>query len=171
MGPDRRARHRADAGWAALRWLGGGASPATSDEYIIAFHDRTHELGARPAIGRLVAAVATLGLGGALGYEGPSLYAGATIGDRVQRRLPRLFSNADHQMLLVAGAAAGIAAIFKAPATGAVFHVGGAVSRGFGSPQPVAHAHRCGDWLPRLRRHQRNDTPLRRGWPAAARPA
>jgi CIC family chloride channel protein len=107
--------------WAALRWVGGGASPATSDEYIIAFHDRTYELGARPAVGRLVAAVATLGLGGALGYEGPSMYAGATIGDRVQRRLPRLFSNADHQLLLVAGAAAGIAAIFKAPATGAVF--------------------------------------------------
>lgn len=50
-----------------------------------------------------------------------SLYAGATIGSRLQRRFPRAFRNADRRVLLVAGAAAGVAAIFKAPATGAVF--------------------------------------------------
>ena len=78
-------------------------------------------LRVRPALARLVAAVATLGLGGALGYEGPSVYAGATIGERLERRLPRMFATPGRQALLVAGAAAGVAAIFKAPATGAVF--------------------------------------------------
>ena len=46
---------------------------------------------------------------------------GATFGDRGQRRLRRLFGDADQRVLMVAGAAAGVAAIFKAPATGAIF--------------------------------------------------
>ncbi len=69
----------------------------------------------------MLAAVATLGSGGALGLEGPSIYLGATVGAVVQRRFRRFFLGADRNLLLVAGAAAGIAAIFKAPATGAVF--------------------------------------------------
>jgi CIC family chloride channel protein len=46
---------------------------------------------------------------------------GATLGARLQGRLPRIFRGADHRVLMVAGAAAGVAAIFKAPATGAIF--------------------------------------------------
>ena len=65
--------------------------------------------------------IATLGSGCPMGLEGPSLYGGATLGDRLHRRLPRLFSAQNRRVLLVAGAAAGVAAIFKAPATGAVF--------------------------------------------------
>jgi CIC family chloride channel protein len=106
---------------AALRTVGGGASPATSDEFLRAFHDPGYELGLRAFAGRLVAAVATLGLGGAMGLEGPSLYLGATFGQQAQRRFRRVFRGADWNVLLVAGAAAGVAAIFKAPATGAVF--------------------------------------------------
>ncbi len=45
----------------ALRWLAGGASPSTSDEYIRNFHDKAHPLDLRPAIGRIVASIATLG--------------------------------------------------------------------------------------------------------------
>jgi chloride channel protein, CIC family len=104
-----------------LRYAGGGASPATADEYLQAFHDRGHPLGWRPFVARMGAAVSTLGSGGAMGLEGPSLYMGATFGWQLQRRLPRVFRNADHRVLMVAGAAAGVAAIFKAPATGAVF--------------------------------------------------
>jgi CIC family chloride channel protein len=69
----------------------------------------------------VVASVATLGLGGPLGYEGPSLYLGAAIGSGLEGRLSRLFTREDSKALLVAGAAAGVAAIFKAPATGALF--------------------------------------------------
>ena len=39
----------------------------------------------------MLAAVATLGSGGPLGYEGPSLYAGAAIGSWFQRRFARYF--------------------------------------------------------------------------------
>ena len=105
----------------SLRWLAGGASPATSDEYIRNFHEREHRLATRPVLGRLLASVFTLGSGGALGYEGPSIYLGASAGSLLQHRLSRFFSRDDAKVLLVAGAAAGVAAIFKAPATGAVF--------------------------------------------------
>jgi CIC family chloride channel protein len=106
---------------ASLRWLADGASPATTDDYIRSFHDEpTRRLPERPVLGRLVAAVATLGFGGAMGYEGPAMYAGAAVGSGLQRRFAR-FSIDDAKVLLVAGAAAGVAAIFKAPVTGLVF--------------------------------------------------
>lgn len=104
-----------------LRFAGGGASPATSDEYLRAFHDPAYRLRPRYLGARIGAAVATLGSGGSLGMEGPSLYGGSAIGSLIQRRLPAPFRGADHRTLLVAGAAAGVAAIFKAPATGAIF--------------------------------------------------
>ena len=105
----------------ALRFLAGGASPATADEYIRNFHEPGARLSLRPVPGRLVASVATLGFGGAMGYEGPAIYLGAAVGSALQRRFSRLFSREDAKVLLVAGAAAGVAAIFKAPATGLVF--------------------------------------------------
>ena len=104
-----------------LHTVGAGASPATSDEYLRAFHDPEYPLRVRAFVGRITAAVATLGFGGAMGLEGPSLYGGSAIGAMIQRRLPAAFRGADHRTLLVAGAAAGVAAIFKAPATGAIF--------------------------------------------------
>lgn len=106
----------------ALRYVAGGATPSTSDEYIRSFHDPDHQtMPSRPVIGRLLAGAATLGTGGALGYEGPSLYMGASMGAAIQRRWPQWFRRANGKALMVAGAAAGVAAIFKAPATGAIF--------------------------------------------------
>ena len=104
-----------------LKVGGGGASSATSDEYLRAFHDPAYRLRPRYLGARIAAAIATLGSGGALGLEGPSLYGGSAIGGMIQRRLPRPFRGSDHRTLLVAGAAAGVAAISKAPATGAIF--------------------------------------------------
>jgi len=104
-----------------LRTLGSGASSATSDEYLRAFHDPEYPLRPRAFVGRMAAAITTLGSGGAMGLEGPSLYGGSALGAMIQRRLPASFRGADHRTLLVAGAAAGVAAIFKAPATGAIF--------------------------------------------------
>src|SRR5439155_8700131 len=108
-------------GAAILRWIARTASPATADEYIHNFHEIGRRLDLRPLPGRVLASMVTLGLGGALGYEGPSTYLGAGIGSALQARFSRLFSRSDTKLLLVAGAAAGVAAIFKAPATGLVF--------------------------------------------------
>lgn len=105
----------------ALRVPGWGASPATADEYLQSFHDPGHILGGRALASRMAAALATLGAANPMGMEGPSLYFGAAVGSLLQRRLPRVFATAERRTLLVAGAAAGVAAIFKAPATGVVF--------------------------------------------------
>jgi CIC family chloride channel protein len=104
-----------------LRLGGRATTPATADEYIRAFHEPHGRLDLRLVPARLLAAVATLGFGGPLGYEGPGLYGGAAIGSAVQRRLQRFFPADESKLLLVAGAAAGVAAVFKAPVTGLVF--------------------------------------------------
>lgn len=104
-----------------LKTVGAGASPATSDEYLRSFHDSEYPLRWRAFVGRMAAAITTLGSGGAMGLEGPSMYGGSALGTMIQRRLPASFRGADYRTLLVAGAAAGVAAIFKAPATGAIF--------------------------------------------------
>jgi CIC family chloride channel protein len=105
----------------AIRRFGGRVVPATADEYIKNFHEDGRRLDLRPVPARLLASIATLGLGGAMGFEGPSIYLGAAVGSGLQGRLSRFFSRDDAKVLLVAGAAAGVAAIFKAPATGLVF--------------------------------------------------
>ena len=107
--------------WLALRYIGRGASPSLSDEYLDAYHRNDGDVPGGPVAGKTTAAVATLGLGGACGFEGPSIYLGTAIGSLVRRRFPRTVTGGNERVLLTAGAAAGVAAIFKAPATGAVF--------------------------------------------------
>ncbi|MEZ5382802.1 MAG: chloride channel protein [Microthrixaceae bacterium] len=106
-----------------LRTLGRGATPSTSDEYLKRFHQEGGVLGGPALRGRVVASVVALASGNPLGLEGPAIYMGASAGATVQRRIPRLFGRIDHRLLLVAGAAGGVAAVFRAPATGAIFAI------------------------------------------------
>lgn len=100
--------------------VAGRVSPATADEYIRNFHEYD-DLGIRHAPLRMLGALTTLGAGAPLGLEGPSIYLGASLGTLAQSRFRKLFGAGENKALMVAGAAAGVAAIFKAPATGAVF--------------------------------------------------
>ena len=104
-----------------LRTVGGGTSPSTADEYLRAYHDPAYRPTPRQLGARLLAAIATVGSGGPMGLEGPSIHIGSSVGTWAQQRAPRLFRGADQRTLMVAGAAAAVAAIFKAPATGVVF--------------------------------------------------
>ena len=104
----------------ALLRVGGSLTPSTADEYIRNYHE-PEDLRLRPLGWRLAAAVATLGTGCPGGLEGPSSYLGAEIGTAVQARFRRTLGSATTKNLMVAGAAAGVAAVFKAPATGALF--------------------------------------------------
>ena len=106
---------------ALLRTMGMGVSASTSDEYIRAFHDRHPRLPMRHLPAKLLAGIATIGGGGAVGLEGPSIYAGSTLGLFVHERLGRFFRRDEARILLTAGAAAGVAAVFKTPATGVIF--------------------------------------------------
>ena len=104
-----------------LRVVGGGTSGSTSDEYVRAFHERQPTIPFRYLPAKLLAGIATIGGGGAVGLEGPSLYAGSSIGLFIHRRLGRFFRRDEARLLLTAGAAAGVAAVFKTPATGVIF--------------------------------------------------
>lgn len=104
-----------------LRFVGGGAGTGTSDEYIRAFHERSPSLPMRVLPAKLLAGIATIGSGGSLGLEGPAIYAGATLGQQLQDSMSRFFRRDEAKILLTAGAAAGVAAIFKTPATGVMF--------------------------------------------------
>ena len=145
----------------ALKLLAGGASPSTADQYVANFHDRPHWLDTKPLPGRIVASVATLGLGGAMGFEGPSIYLGAAVGSTLQHRLSR-FLRDETKALLVAGAAGGVAAIFKAPATGVLF----ALEVPYQDDSPGAADPRArgrGRELPHLRRPHRHQAAPRAG--------
>lgn len=100
--------------------VGWRTDPATSDIYVQAFHGEM-EIEHRRLFPKLAAAIATAGLGGAVGLEGPSIYAGSTIGQWMAKRPITVLGTRSRRVLLAAGAAAGVAAIFKAPATGVLF--------------------------------------------------
>lgn len=107
--------------WLALRYVARTRDSSMTDLYLRAFHDPDDPLVLRELPGRALAAIATPGFGGAMGLEGGSLYFGSWFGAFLQRRFPRFTGGRTRQVLMVAGAAAGVAAIFKAPATGALF--------------------------------------------------
>ena len=71
--------------------------------------------------GKLLAGISTIGLGGAVGLEGPSIYAGSSLGLSLHSRLGSWLQREEARLLMTAGAAAGVAAVFKAPATGVMF--------------------------------------------------
>lgn len=100
--------------------LGGRLSSGSADQYITAFHG-DGDLPWRQVPFRLAATAASVGAGAPGGLEGGSVYLGAAIGSAFRRRFRSSLASTDVHNLLVAGAAAGVAAIFKAPATGAVF--------------------------------------------------
>ena len=104
-----------------LRYAGRSMSSSTSDEFNRAFHERSPHLPLRDLPLKLLAGLTTIGLGGALGLEGPSIYAGSSIGLAMRGRFRRWLRRDDVKILLTAGAAAGVAAVFKAPATGVLF--------------------------------------------------
>lgn len=106
---------------AILQVIGAGVSPSTSDEYIHSFHSRRPTFEGRPLVARLLAGASTIGLGGALGLEGPSIYMGSSIGVWIHQRIERWLGRGSAKLLLTAGAAAGVSALFQAPATGLVF--------------------------------------------------
>jgi CIC family chloride channel protein len=105
-----------------LRYLAFGTAPSLADAWLKAFHS-DEDLDVRAAPGGILASILTIGFGGAMGLEGLSIFTGGAVGTFVQRRMGWLFRPIDRKVLMTAGAAAGIAAIFKAPATGALFAI------------------------------------------------
>ena len=88
---------------------GGGGGDATID----AFHHEDGVVRRRVLWVKTLASIATLGSGGSGGREGPTMQIGGALGSTVGRYVK--VSARERRVLMVAGVAAGISAVFRAP--------------------------------------------------------
>ncbi len=94
----------------------------STEEVIRSYHERRGRVDLRAFVPKLLAAVATVGSGGSAALEGPSIYGGGAIGSWLWGRLRfAKLGERDRRIMLIAGAAAGMSAVFRAPLTGIVF--------------------------------------------------
>jgi CIC family chloride channel protein len=89
-----------------------------TDGYIDAFHNKAGVMRSRVPLVKSLATLATLASGGSAGKEGPIAQIGAGIGSGLGRFL-KMGARARRTMM-VAGAAGGLGAIFRAPLGGAL---------------------------------------------------
>lgn len=95
---------------------GGGC-----DAMIDAFHQRGGSIRRRVIWVKALASLCTLGSGGAGGREGPTMQIGGALGALVGRLLQ--VSRRERRVLMVAGVAAGISAVFRTPLGAALLAV------------------------------------------------
>ncbi len=89
-----------------------------TDGYIDAFHNKAGSMRGRVPLVKSLATLSTLASGGSAGKEGPIAQIGAGIGSALGRYL-KMGARARRTMM-VAGAAGGLGAIFRAPLGGAL---------------------------------------------------
>lgn len=90
-----------------------------TDSAIRAYHQNGGYITSTVVPIKSVASVLTVGSGGSAGYEGPVTLIGAACGSIVGRSLNLTVRS--RRILMAAGLAAGIAALFQAPLAGAIF--------------------------------------------------
>ncbi|TAM84487.1 MAG: chloride channel protein [Acidobacteria bacterium] len=94
----------------------------STEEIIRSYHEHQGDINMRYFLPKIVAAITTVGLGGSAALEGPSIYGGGAIGSWLWGKLRRFgLEPRDQRIMLISGAAAGMAAVFRAPLTGLVF--------------------------------------------------
>jgi CIC family chloride channel protein len=102
--------------WLAPETRGGG-----SDAIIESFHHNRGIVRKRVPFVKAVVSILTLGTGGSGGREGPTMQMGGAIGSLVGQMLR--VTDRERRILLVAGTAAGMAAIFRTPLGAALLAV------------------------------------------------
>lgn len=94
----------------------------STEEIIRSYHEHQGDIDVRWFWWKILAAVTTVGSGGSAALEGPSIYGGGAIGSWLWTKLRRFgLEPRDRRIMLISGAAAGMAAVFRAPLTGLVF--------------------------------------------------
>jgi CIC family chloride channel protein len=92
-----------------------------TDAVVGAFHRQQGRIRARVPLIKTVASIVTIGSGGSAGREGPIAQIGAGFGSFLATKL-RL-TDWERRLLILAGTAGGLGAIFRAPLGGALFAV------------------------------------------------
>ena len=90
-----------------------------TDAMIRAFHRGGGVIRTRVPLIKAVASIITIGTGGSAGQEGPIAQIGAGFGSWLAGLLK--LPPTDRRLLMLAGAAGGVGAIFRAPLGGALF--------------------------------------------------
>jgi CIC family chloride channel protein len=94
----------------------------SSEEIIRSYHEHQGDIDMKPFWWKLIAAITTVGSGGSAALEGPSIYGGGAVGSWLWTKLERFgLDPRDRRLMLISGAGAGMAAVFRAPLTGLVF--------------------------------------------------
>jgi len=92
-----------------------------TDAMVKVFHSLRGRIRARVPFVKTIASVITIGTGGSAGREGPIAQIGAGFGSFLSGWLK--LSDWERRMLILAGAAGGVGAVFRAPLGGALFAV------------------------------------------------
>lgn len=108
------------SGWIVFRFAPEAEGHGT-DQVIDAYHRHFGRIRARVPLVKTLTSAITIGTGGCAGREGPVAQVGAGFASNAASLLN--LSDRRRRVLLLAGAAAGIGAIFRAPLGGAVFAV------------------------------------------------
>ncbi|HVC18847.1 MAG TPA: chloride channel protein [Vicinamibacterales bacterium] len=105
-----------------MQYLTPDPDEHSTEEIIRSYHEHQGDVQMRPVVPKLLAAIATVGSGGSAALEGPSIYGGGALGSWLWTKLRRVgLEPRDRRIMLISGAAAGMAAVFRAPLTGLVF--------------------------------------------------
>lgn len=90
-----------------------------TDAAIESFHDKRGIIRPLVPLIKTLSSAVTIGTGGSAGREGPIAQIGAGVGSLLATRLE--LSDRDRRLMMAAGMAGGIGAIFRAPLAGALF--------------------------------------------------
>jgi CIC family chloride channel protein len=92
-----------------------------TDAMIDAFHNKEGQIRSRVPYVKTVASLATMATGGSAGREGPIAQIGSGFGSWLGRLLK--LNTRERRLLLLAGCAGGLGAIFRAPLGGAIISI------------------------------------------------
>jgi CIC family chloride channel protein len=105
-------------GWVTCRWAPEASGHGT-EQLIRAFHTLNGRMRARIVAIKAFTSAVTIGTGGSAGQEGPVAQIGGGVGSVFSDALK--LGDRDRRIFLLAGATAGVGALFTAPLGGALF--------------------------------------------------
>ncbi|MEL6428444.1 MAG: chloride channel protein [Planctomycetota bacterium] len=105
-------------GWITARFAAEAQGHGTT-RLVHTFHRLSGVVRRRTIAARVVTSAVTVGTGGSAGLEGPIAHIGGGVGSITSDALSR--SARDRRIFLLAGASAGVGALFTAPLGGALF--------------------------------------------------